>query len=904
VTPCRAAVAGFGLLLLGPASAGATPGAAEVRAQLAGLRLPFIANQGQVDAKVAYYAPTFAGTVFVTRQGELVYSLPARATGLPGGRPRSAANAGWSLTETLVDGRARPAARERSETNVSYFRGDDPARWRPRIPTYERVSLGEVWPGVTMSLRAQGRSVEKIFTIEPGTSVDRIRVRMRGARSLTVNTQGALVARTGVGDVTFTPPAAYQERDGVREPITVAYRQGGREYGFRVGAYDRSRPLVIDPLLQSTYLGGGGIDDAYALVVSPDTGNVYVTGGTSSDTFPGTVGGPQERLAGAFDAFVARLNGSLTAVLQATYLGGSDFDTAYTIGIAPGTGDVYVAGDTSSGDFPGTGGGAQPTYGGGSSDTFVARLSSGLTTLIQATYLGGADRDEAYGLAVAQTGHVYVVGYTRSTNFPATSGGAQPSYNGGTTDGFVARLDGGLTALSQSTYLGGSQTDHANALAISPASGDVYVAGDTTSTNFPGTSGAAQPSNAGNQDAFVARLTSGLTTIVGATYLGGTQDDVTNAIALAPGGSGNVYVAGYTHSTDFPATGGSAAQPANAGGYDAVVALLNGALTSITRATYLGGADDDAAFTLAVSPATGDVYVAGATMSSPFPATSGGIQPTIGGLIDAFVARLNSALTGISQSTYLGGSDDDAAFGLAISPATGDVYLAGGTQSTNVPGTPGGAQPAFGGVEDAFVAWLSANLAAGSAATFVDVPTSHPFFMWIEALVHAGITGGCATNPAMYCPDDQVTRAQMAVFLLRGIHGGGYQPAAATGTMFADVAASLPLASWIEQLAREAITGGCATSPPQYCPAAAVTRGQMAVFLLRSIHGADYQPPAATGTFADVPTTYIFAPWIEQLAREGITAGCATNPARYCPEDPVTRGQMAVFLVRAFQLPL
>jgi hypothetical protein len=144
----------------------------------------------------------------------------------------------------------------------------------------------------------------------------------------------------------------------------------------------------------------------------------------------------------------------------------------------------------------------------------------------------------------------------------------------------------------------------------------------------------------------------------------------------------------------------------------------------------------------------------------------------------------------------------------------------------------------------------------------------------------------------------------MAVFVLRAIHGASYQASDATGTMFTDVPAGQPFAPWIEELAREAITGGCSSNPPQYCPEAGVTRGEAAVLLLRAKHGAGYQPPDATGTFVDVPVGHPLAGWIEQLAREGITGGCATSPARYCPDDPVTRGQMAVFLVRTFGLPL
>lgn len=187
-----------------------------------------------------------------------------------------------------------------------------------------------------------------------------------------------------------------------------------------------------------------------------------------------------------------------------------------------------------------------------------------------------------------------------------------------------------------------------------------------------------------------------------------------------------------------------------------------------------------------------------------------------------------------------------------------------------------------------------------SPTTFGDVPTTHMFFRFIEAVVNAGIVGGCSTNPPLYCPDATFTRAEMAVFLLRGIHGATYQPPAATG-MFADMPASDPLARWIEQFAREGITSGCTANPPTYCPGATLTRGQMAVFLLRAKHGAAYNPPAPTGMFTDVPASHIFARWIEQLAREGITSGC--GPATYCPEGTVTRGQIAVFLVRTFNLP-
>jgi hypothetical protein len=184
---------------------------------------------------------------------------------------------------------------------------------------------------------------------------------------------------------------------------------------------------------------------------------------------------------------------------------------------------------------------------------------------------------------------------------------------------------------------------------------------------------------------------------------------------------------------------------------------------------------------------------------------------------------------------------------------------------------------------------------------FQDVPPGYWAEEAIYKIYNAGITKGCSQNPLMYCPEDTGTRDQMAVFLGRGIHGSSYTPPPPTG-IFDDIPVTRWAADWIEQFYGEGITSGCSTSPPRYCPDSPVTRAQMAIFLLRSKHGSGYTPPTATGIFADVPATSWGAEWIEQLYQEGITVGCGTNPLRYCPDDSVTRAQMAVFLMRTFGL--
>jgi hypothetical protein len=184
--------------------------------------------------------------------------------------------------------------------------------------------------------------------------------------------------------------------------------------------------------------------------------------------------------------------------------------------------------------------------------------------------------------------------------------------------------------------------------------------------------------------------------------------------------------------------------------------------------------------------------------------------------------------------------------------------------------------------------------------SFTDVEVSHSFYRFIETLFHNGVTGGCSTDA--YCPESAVTRGQMAVFLLKAKFGADHVPPPATGAVFTDVPVSHPFASWIEELADMGITGGCGGG--NYCPAASVTREQMAVFLLKTDEGAVYSPPPAVGLFGDVPPADIFAPWIEELYARQVTGGCQASPLLYCPDGQNTRGQMAVFLVKTFGLQL
>ncbi|MGH8426617.1 MAG: SBBP repeat-containing protein [Gammaproteobacteria bacterium] len=707
-----AAALAFLTTLSAPASQ-ADPAANAVKKALPGLLLPFIANSGQLDPRVAFYAHTYAGTAFLTNSGDLVMSLP------PHGQAHIARAHGWTLIERPVSSaHLGPVGVGQTRTHVSVFRGNDPHRERTSgLATFRTVQLGHPWPGVSLDYRAYGNHVERIFTLEPGARAGEIRMQLKGAERLYLQ-DGELLARTGVGTVRLSRPVAMQEIDGSYQNVSASYTLKDDVYGFRLGPHDATKPVIIDPILRTTYLGTPAYDDGMAIALGPD-GSVYVTGLVWGVHFPGTAGGAQPTIGGSQDAFISRLSPDLSQILQSTYLGGSGSDMADAITVAPDTGNVYVVGRTNSTDFPGTAGGAQPTRG-GDYDAFVTILNSSLTQLIQSTYLGGSGHDEGWSIVISpDSGNVYVGGWTNSADFPGTAGGAQPTY-GGAQDGFVVELTPNLHRLLQATYVGGSGEDWGFGLTYASGVG-LYFVGGTSSQDFPGA-----PTQEPEENAFVVRLNGKLTRFINTLVFGGSGLDEARRVLWIPNsGKGAIYVSGITGSTDFPATAGGA-QPTYGGGQtDVFVAEMGINLHGIAQATYFGGnAQDDVRMVLGFNSSTQTLYIAGMTRSTNLPATAGGAQPfcrdlkaqgQVCGKGDGFVASLNLPLTEILQATYFGADQHDGVHGLAIAPSTGNVYISFGTMSTDLLNTQGAPQPNFaGGARDAGVSLLTPDLQTGA----------------------------------------------------------------------------------------------------------------------------------------------------------------------------------------------
>jgi hypothetical protein len=661
--------------------------------------LAFEQNLGQSDPRARFLARGRGYALFLT-PSEAVLAFP---------------HAGPPLRMRLRGAQDATVAGEGPLPGTShYFVGSDPARFRKNVPSFERVRYASVYPGIDLVFYGHEGELEYDFVVAPGRDPRRVSMDLSGVNAMRVDGQGNLVLATGAGPVVWRKPVAYQVWDGERRPVESRYVvRGKRRVGFQVAAYDRTRPLVVDPTLAySTYHGGSGADIGHAIGLD-EAGNAYVTGETGSVDFPGT-GGPVQ---GLVDAFVTKLDPSGTTRIYSVYLGGGGSDIGWGIAVDAG-GSVYLTGETNSANFPTTAGAYQKVMK-GTSDAFAVKLSAA-GGLAYSTLLGGSFTDQGdrgNAVAVDSAGNMVVAGRTDSADFPVTPGALFTNFRGGEFDGFVAKLNPAATgsaSLVYSTFLGGANNDAAFGVALDSA-GNPYVVGGTASPDFPATADAYQGSNTGGgTDAFFAKLNANATGLLYSTFLGGSSSNE-RGNAVGVDAFGNAIITGQTTSGDFPTK--NPIQPSGGGGYDAFVAKIDptaSGVASLVYSTYLGGSGDDTGRALAVD-ASGQVYVTGQTTSSLNFPLANAVQPTYGGgPSDAFVTKLSAAGTARLYSTYLGGSDTEGTApngkggpgqGIAVSPC-GDAWVTGGTLSTNFP-TAGPVQAMPGGAGDAFVAKIT-----------------------------------------------------------------------------------------------------------------------------------------------------------------------------------------------------
>ncbi len=703
--------------------------------------LYFEPNEGQFDPQVKFLSRGSGYSLFIT-PAEAVFVLkhsePKDFSNKGGrlGRKFPIPNSSFLITKTshptvppdvlrlrLENGNrlAEFEGMEKAVGKSNYFIGNDSSKWHTNIPNYTKVKMKDVYPGVDMVYYGNQRKLEYDFEVKPGADPSAINLSYEGAKNAEVDGQGNLIFHMEKGDVAFKAPVAYQKKMKNGEWTIENEKIEGRyslkadgKIGFKIGNYDKTLPLVIDPQLDySTYLGGNIENEGSGIVVN-GSGNAYVTGWSMGD-FPTTSGAFQTALDGGMDAFVAEISADGSALVYATYLGGSG--GAQGNGIAlDGSGNAYVVGSAGA-NFPTTNGAYQPAYQSLYSqlNAFVTKLNTSGSALVYSTYLGGSGEsnqgDVGTGVAVDGSGNAYVSGHTFSPNFP-TTGGAYQTALGVSGDIFITKLNASGSNLIYSTLLGANGGGVCNGIAVD-GSGNAYVTGWVDDIDYPITSGAYQTDfGGGGIDAFLTEFNATGSSLVYSTYLGGSEDTLGNGIAVDS--SGNAYVTGYT-GEGFPTNSG-AFQTAYGGNTDVFVVKLNPAgdgASDLIYSTYLGGNGDDQGNAIAVD-GLGDAYVTGFTNSTDFPTTSGAFQTSfqtsagdIHGNTNAFMTELNPSGSFLIYSSYLGGSGDvyggDLANGIALD-GLGNVYVTGETESSDFPTTNGAFQTSNGGASvDGFV---------------------------------------------------------------------------------------------------------------------------------------------------------------------------------------------------------
>jgi len=757
-------------------SHGMLPQGAAVQSNYGNVPLMFEANQGQADGQIKYLSHGSNYSVYLKAGGMLLALHPsgtAHSATASAAIPeqnrlyaspihqRVKAARKRSKTVIAVDlvGAARNpriAGEDRLVTKVNYFIGRDPSKWRRNVPTYSRIRYSNVYSGIDLVYYGNNHKIEYDFDLAPGADPAKIQFSVAGADSLAVDSQGKLVLTKAGETLEFQMPVIYQEIAGKKALVTGTYTlRDATHVGFVVGNYDRTKPLVIDPVLvYSSFLGGSS--DNFGLGVAVDSlGRALVTGITDSPDFPPiSTPGPSQ-----FQMFLSKFGAAGSSLLFTDYFGGtSGGDEPYAVAL-DGDGNVYIAGCSTSSDFPLVSdvppGPYHSTFS-GSQDAFLVKFTGDGSSIVYSTYFGGANLTSIGGsvsqigtsVSVDSTGEAVVAGFTTATDFPTTTDAYQSAvfadqFNNWGEYGFVTKFAPDGASLIYSTYLAGSTYNVSSCDGCFPmslimgaatdADGNAYVTGWTNTADFPTTEGAfieSSPADPLSDIGFVSKLTTS-GDMAYSTYLGGTASEL-NAIAVD--GDGSAYVTGYASADDgFPTNITAICDPSAVACNGVVVAKLAADGASPAYSTFLGTSNNMMGQAIQVD-ADGNAFVVGSDVQFDLWKP---IEQYVGNG-DVVIAEVDSTGSTLLMSTFLGGQGlDTAADSLAID-ADGAVYVTGVTESSDFPVTPSAFQTTLSGQTGAFIAKIDPTTNGPAVAM---VPYSLQF-----ASQDVGTTSGSQTS--------------------------------------------------------------------------------------------------------------------------------------------------------------
>lgn len=648
----------------------------------------FLQNRGQLDDTVLYYASGPAVSIFLTREA-IVLDVKEETerndcsnqlcchSGALGSTPAEAQRRGWSLWIEFAGGRPSPAVSGRDELPVrhNFFLGSDPSEWRTDVPSYEQVIYRELWWGIDLTLHLE----QGALVYESNGPPDRIRFRYEGAEGAVACGERTDLIQTPRGKIEIRHPRPGESR-------------GMISWESAAGDGDRYDP----DLLWSTFIGGNDFDTGEVVALNAD-GNLVIAGYSQSVNFPVTAGAYDETHNGQRDVCIFEMSADGSQLLWSTFLGGLQWDRAF--GMALDSSDnILFAGQTDSPDYPTTPGAYDETLNGGA-DVFVSKLNPTGSELLWSTYVGGTDNEIATSLVLDELGNPVMTGHAHAGDYPTTPGAYDETFNGGSIDVFVTKLDGFDSAMIWSTFLGGDAGENGGAIVLD-LSENPLVTGGVASSDFPTTPGAYDTSLDGEGDLFVAKLSASGSDLLWSTFVGGSSDE--DAWGLALDDDENPTVVGYTNSEDFPTTEGAFDETFN--GDDDVCVFKLGAMGDVLHwGSYVGGSDIDWGLGL-ILDIEGNPILTGRTMSTDFPTTPGGFDGSFNGGDDVFVARLDASGGVIHWGTYLGGSAYERGRGLALD-ISGNLVVTANTESPEFPTTEGAYDESYnGGSADAYVA--------------------------------------------------------------------------------------------------------------------------------------------------------------------------------------------------------
>ncbi|SDS85773.1 Beta-propeller repeat-containing protein [Paenibacillaceae bacterium GAS479] len=648
---------------------------------LRGASLVFEQNIGQTYPEAAYMLRDFDSTIFFT-PGYMAMTFSRRIgpqnkdASLQNRMPKAllGKRESWGLRMHFAGAQpdVQPEGLDRQTAVTHYYQGNDPSKWITDVPTFGKVTYAGIYPGIDLVFYKKDGLLEFDFVVSAGADATNIVLEFEGADRIELEEEGHLLAVTNGSPVRLQLPFIYQDSEEGRKKVRGGYvKLSDTRIAIEVQEeYDRSSPLIIDPVLAySTYLGGNGESSATGIALDA-SGNAYITGRTTSTNFPTQMPFQPSR-SGIEDAFVTKLDASGSALVYSTYLGGSGDDQGAAIAVDL-SGSAYITGLTSSTNFPVVNP-FQSTKPNNDVTVFVSKFSPTGGALVYSTYLGGSDTESGTAIAVDTSGSAYVTGMTFSNNFPVQNA-FQPTPSTQTA-AFLTKFSPAGNTLVYSTYFGGtSNTTSGSGVAVDTMF-QAYLTGDTTG-GLPLQAPLQPTFGGGITDAFVTKFDTSGQNLIYSTYLGGNGIDEGTAITVDL--AQNVSITGLTQSTNFPTF--NPVQAANGGGQDLFITKINASGTSFIFSTYLGGSQDDTGFGVATDN-FGNVYVTGQSLSLDFPLADP-LQVQAGNNA-AVVIKFNPT-GGLIYSTYLGGNGVDIGQAIAASPS-GSAYVAGATSSTDFP---------------------------------------------------------------------------------------------------------------------------------------------------------------------------------------------------------------------------